>query len=531
MKVTRSHRLWTSAWVLIALVRGADADEVKASQAPAGTQTFNIHEFRVLGNSTLKAPEIERAVYPFLGDSKSLADVEAARKALEELYHQKGYATVFVDIPPQDVVDETVRLRVIEGRLEKSGISGARYFSNRRILAALPEANVGNVPNIPVLQQELAAINGQTRDLAVVPVLKAGAAPGTMDLALKVQDQLPLHGSLEINNQHTAQTTALRTNLGLNYSNLFGERDNIGFQYQDSPQKWGEARVIAGNYTFRPVLGGLQASVSYIHSASDVPAIGTVGVLGKGQIISTRFTYPLQTTQSFSDLLTLGLDYKHFRDTINVDSSTSLQTPVSYVNGSFAYLANWRHESHQEVLSLAADFGPRGFANNSDTFANKRFQGRANYFYTRADLSLMHNLPLGFKGLLRVGGQYAAEPLISNENYSIAGSDGVRGYLEAEVLADTAIKSTLQLQSPQWGHWGSHKILDATLFADAGRATIVDPLPGEPHNTDLSSWGGGIDWMPEARITGNLLVVEALSRGIQTKAHEWRVLFTVRGWF
>ena len=37
---------------------------------------------------------------------------------------------------------------------------------------------------------------------------------------------------------------------------------------------------------------------------------------------------------------------------------------------------------------------------------------------------------------LRAAGQAAAEPLITNEDFSIAGIDGVRGYLESEVLGD-----------------------------------------------------------------------------------------------
>src|SRR5262249_29509293 len=159
------------------------------------------HEFIVLGNTVLPVRDIESAVYPFLGDDKTLTDVEGARAALENLYHARGYTTVFVDIPPQNIIDQTVRLHVTEGRAGRSTISGARYFSEGQILAALPDVRPGTVPNIPALQQELTALNTQTSDRAVIPVLRAGAQPGTMDVALTVQDQLPLHGSLELNNQ------------------------------------------------------------------------------------------------------------------------------------------------------------------------------------------------------------------------------------------------------------------------------------------------------------------------------------------
>ena len=72
-----------------------------------------------------------------------------------------------------------------------------RYFSNRWIRESLPELQAGNVPRLPELQAELAALNARTPDLAVTPVLKAGRTPGTVDINLKVVDTLPLHESLD----------------------------------------------------------------------------------------------------------------------------------------------------------------------------------------------------------------------------------------------------------------------------------------------------------------------------------------------
>ena len=69
-------------------------------------------------------------LYPLLGPDKSLPDVESARAALETLYHDRGYGTVFVDIPPQKVDQGIVRLRVTEGRVERETINGHTTFLN-----------------------------------------------------------------------------------------------------------------------------------------------------------------------------------------------------------------------------------------------------------------------------------------------------------------------------------------------------------------------------------------------------------------
>src|SRR5262249_19215293 len=134
---------------LLVLLGGANTYGAAAEQSPvaAPSARFDVHEYRVLGNSVLSNRDIETALYPLLGDHKTIDDVQAARGALEKVYPDRGFATVFVDIPEQEVADKIVRLHVTEGRLHAVTISGARYFSDRKIVAALPAATVGKVPN------------------------------------------------------------------------------------------------------------------------------------------------------------------------------------------------------------------------------------------------------------------------------------------------------------------------------------------------------------------------------------------------
>src|SRR5580692_8900935 len=127
-----------------------------ADAAPAAAdQRFDVHEYRVLGNTVLTARQIEGVLYPLLGDGKSMTDVEAARTALENAYHSLGYATVFVDVPPQEVTESIVRLRVTEGRIHERTIHGARYFSEGHILEQLPATQPGTVPKMSDLQQQV----------------------------------------------------------------------------------------------------------------------------------------------------------------------------------------------------------------------------------------------------------------------------------------------------------------------------------------------------------------------------------------
>lgn len=515
----------------VAQAQTATSGQTAASaQAAAPQAHFDVFEYRVLGNTVLSNRDIETVLYPLLGDQKTLADVEVARSTLEKLFHDRGFGTVFVDIPEQDVSDKIVRLKVTEGRLHEVHIAGARYFSERKILAAVPAATVGTVPNLPALQQQLSTVNFQTADRAVVPVLKAGPVPGTVDLALNVDDHLPLHGSLELNNQNTPETKPLRAIAALSYSNLFAQLDSVSVQYQVAPQNTGEVNVVAANYAWRPLESGLRPSVSFVNSNSNVETVGTLGVIGKGQIYSARFSYPITDAPGMPQALTVGADYKHFRETIGLQSSPALVTPISYVNLSVAYAGNWVGDPVQGAVAAAANFGPRGAPNDTDSFANKRFKGYPNYFYVKLDGSLNFHLPKAFLFSVRADGQFAVEPLITNENYSIAGADGVRGYLEAESLSDSGLKGSVQLQSPPFT-WQKTTLGDVFVFYDAGRAMVIDPLQGEPGETTLRSWGAGMHLLPGKWINGSLTWADPLASGPITRHGDSRVLFVVRGMF
>jgi hemolysin activation/secretion protein len=489
---------------------------------------FDVREYRVLGNTVLPEHDIEAALHPLLGEHKNLADVETARAALEKTYHDRGFGTVFVDIPEQDVSDHIVRLKVTESRLHEVHVLGARHYSERRILAALPAATVGAVPDLVALHEQLTKLNQRSADLSVLPVLSAGAEPGTVDLSLKVDDHLPFHGSVQFDNQYTPNTEPLRATVALSYGNLFQEFDSLSAEYQVAPQKISEVNVIAANYAWATFSNGLRPSLSFIDSNSNVPAAGTDGVLGIGQIYGSRLAYFLNGSQTQS--ITLGADYKHFRETIGPSGGQPQETPISYVNLSLSYSGSWASDRQQLSVLSASNFGPRDPPNSAAGATGRQSQGESSYFYQRLEASVSEHLPGDFQVILRGAGQFTVDPLVTNEDFSISGADGVRGYLEAEALADKGLKGSVQLQTPA-AKLKSLQLGDGFIFYDAGRASIVDPLAGEPALTELSSWGIGLHLLPGYWINGSFTWADPLRSTPYTRRGDSRILFLLRGTF
>lgn len=499
---------------------------------PGGTEEhFDILEYRVLGNSVLPIRAVEGAVYPFLGPNRDIDSVKGAQSALEKAYKDAGYGTVFVDIPEQQVGDDgVVRLRVTEGRLDGVRVKGARYFSGRRIMAALPALQVGRTPSLPLLQQQLAALNAQSAELSVTPILKAGPEPGTVDVDLAVRDVLPFHASVEADNQYTADTTPNRLAFSMSYDNLWQLNHSLSLQYQVAPADPQEAQVESATYLLRTQASPAVWSFSYVHTDSNVAALGTLGVLGKGSIYGVRWIEPIVNTTASSDTITLGVDYKDFGEDVKLASSPGLDTPIQYLNWTAAYTGAWRGTSRTVSLTTSASFGTRSLLNDPTQFEARRYGAPADYFYVRSSASLLQTLPFGTGLLLRLGGQWSETPLIDDEQFAIGGADTVRGYLVAEALGDDAATGSLELHSPVFGMQGSRWLQSLYVFGfgDLGGVGLQEPLPSQERWVHLASTGLGLRLDALSGLEGTFDYALPLVTGPYTHRGDGRVDFSVR---
>src|SRR4029077_11523935 len=206
-----------------------------------------IKEYRVRGVHKLRQIEVEDAVYPFLGSGRGPEDIEQARAALEKAYQAKGYQTVSVSVPPQRGAHGIIVLQVMESPIGRLRVHGSRYFSLEKIKEASPSLAEGGVPNFNAVTHDVVALN-QLPDRRITPSLKAGVVPGTVDVDLNVQDTFPLHGSVELNNRYSADTSPLRLNASASYNNLWQLGHSLGGSVQISPEDLDQVKVFSGYY-------------------------------------------------------------------------------------------------------------------------------------------------------------------------------------------------------------------------------------------------------------------------------------------
>lgn len=487
---------------------------------------FDILEYRVEGNTVLPVGKVEEAVYPHLGEGKSVDDAEKARAALEKAFHDAGYLTVFVNIPEQKVDAGVVRLEVQEGQVEKLRVVGSRYYALGAIKERVPEFAEGNVPYFPKVQKQLASING-TPDRQVAPVLRPGKTPGKVEVDLKVQDKLPFHGGIELNNRYSANTTHTRLNGSMRYDNLWQRDHSLGISFQVTPENTDETKVFSATYLIPT--GGDYWALYGVHSKSNVSAVGDVNVIGNGNIYGLRYIHPLPALEGYSHSLTLGVDYKDFQETTALLGADSFNTPIAYTPFFAGYDATLQGDGYQSQINLGFTFSIRGLGNKVQEFADKRFLAKPDFAYVRGELKHTQQLYKGWNLFANLSGQYANQPLISSEQFAVGGLDSVRGYLESNSLGDHGANATFELRTPSLAKYLSDQIgsLHGVAFYDAAYVRIRDPLPAQIETYNLASVGFGFQLKGWRGMSGALDFARALRTAGQVDAGDFRMHFRV----
>ncbi|HKS35045.1 MAG TPA: POTRA domain-containing protein, partial [Enterobacteriaceae bacterium] len=141
--------IYLACSVLLALGIGSFPCAVAAAETadPGASVRVNIREYIVRGNSVLDAETIELAVYPWLGPERKMSDIEGARDALQKIYSDRGYESVYVDLPEQNVVSGVVILQVSETRVGRLRVTGAEHRSPMEIRDRVPALKEGEVPD------------------------------------------------------------------------------------------------------------------------------------------------------------------------------------------------------------------------------------------------------------------------------------------------------------------------------------------------------------------------------------------------
>lgn len=491
--------------VLLSSLHGLLAAQPVQPQPPPerGGLQFDILEFVVLGDTLLGAPAIERAVYPFMGPGRTVADAEGARKALLKAYQDAGYLSVDVVLPEQAVgtAGGEVLLQVVQAPVDQLRVTGARFTLPSDIKSALPSLAPGQTPNFNDVQAELGALTRSTASLEITPLLAAGDRAGTLDIELKVQEDLPIGSALELNNKQAQDTQAGRLEASVSFDNLWQRRHVLGLSWIVSTVRRSESDVQLLSYQLPLGGNGDRLSLQLTRSDSSIPAVVGGSSVSRGETWRLRWRDQLPAVEGVSHGLTWGVTWRDLQDTsVAADGLMTRPPALRYSSFQLAYDLSLSDVAGARFSTLQAEFsaGLSGlnrrtvdcFGTPRDQFVCKRADARPGFQLFTLGLSHRERLA-GWTASARLQGQLADAPLMSSEQAVYGGQDSARGYYEGEQAGDLGAALRLELAAPAWAATEGLQV-SAWLFHDQAWVRRLYNIAEERADARLASAGVGL---------------------------------------
>jgi hemolysin activation/secretion protein len=456
---------------------------------------FELTKIIVTGNQQISSDVISSITNKHLNKQVSLNDIREIAREVKNYYRSKGYVAAYVYVPPQTIANGVVEITVIEGQIGSIFVEGNKWFSSKVIKRAI-DVTADNVLFYNQLRKGLNYIN-RKKDIKVKSVLKPGEREKTTDLYLQVEDDLPLHFGVDVNNLGTPNTGKTRWGLSGGYHNLFGQMDELNGRVQ-----LGKGSVSVGSdYSYRIHETGTLLKLSYSHSDIDVGGpFEALGVEGRATTYGFDILQPFYSSDHVDLNFNTGFDWKSIENEIlgRKVGRDELRILNLGINSEF------RDKWGKTFFPNSLHFGFSSFlgANDKIDFNGSRVGTGGQFMIYRNSLIRYHRLPKGMTFMFRGQSQLTNDRLPSSEQLRLGGAFSVRGYAEGEFLADSGFYVTNELLIPSYFFPEDWKLpyaqknlreqIQGTVFFDVGHGRNRKSLVGESQHRTLAGAGLGV---------------------------------------
>lgn len=474
-----------------------------ADTAPNTPEKITVTQFKVTGNTVFTQADFDAVTAPFRDRPISLTELFQARSAITQLYVDKGYITSGAFIPPQQLKDGAVEIRIVEGRLEAINVSGTQRLNPGYI-----RSRVGLGTQTPLNRNRLLE---SLRLLQLDPLIKnlsaelsAGTRPGESLLDLKVTEARSFDAKVTLDNSRSPSVGTDRRRINLSEGNLTGLGDAISVGYTNTNGSNGV------DFSYTLPLSPHNTTLAFNAGTSSSTVLekpfDVLNIQSRSHYYELTLRHPLK--QSLAEEFALGLTGSFRQSGANflddqvpfpaVGADAEGKTRVSALR----FFQEWTKRSEQQVVALRSQvslgIGALGSSISSDGSPDSRFlswRGQGQWVRALAPDTLL---------LVRGDIQFADRPLLGLEQFGLGGQETVRGYRQDALLTDGGLLMSVEGRIPLF-KFGSDKksIVHLTPFLDFGKAWNAGGK-ANPESSTLFSAGLGLRLQLGSQVSARL---------------------------
>jgi len=472
--------------------------------------TFTVRSFAIDGLAATDdpAPLLER-LQRFTGEHVAVAGLDDAAAALESSLHDRG-RLVRVSLPPQDLTDGVVHLRVQPVILHRLESSDPAALDDRRLHRLLPTLVEGESPDLQAVARNIALVNDNPVRHATLTFKQADAAaatPGQVDVVATPEIAAsPWVASLQLNNEGAAAPTHWHLQGVLADANLFDLGHVASFTWTTAPAAVDDLRQYGAFYTLPWYELGATLSAYAFRSTSRTGAAvaGLISVSGSGRFAGLSMKQRLRAAGPWMPAWSLSLDDKRFDN----GSAVAGQAAGGIVRSRPLTLGATLDLDTPQVratLGVQASTNLTGGADNADAaYAAARQDAHADWQVLRLDGKASVRLASGAALVTHASAQFTHDALVTGEQFGLGGPDSIRALEARQFNGDRGWQASAEAWSPEWAAG-----LRVLAFLDAGR--VHEARQGSAPRPGAVAAGLGARWTINSRVSLSTDWAHALS--------------------
>lgn len=459
---------------------------------PADTKPlFKLTTVAVKGASVIPGDMIAETYRSYVGKTVSLADLATIAGKISDLYRDAGYHLSRAIVPPQDIKNGRIRVRVIEGKIAEIVLKGdgTEQFGVRPMLEPVASEQVSR---LQTLERQLLLVNDLPGvRIADTALEEIGVATGNFRLIVHLKTW-HVSAALSLDNLGTSAVGPLQAYAATALNSYIKEGDTLGLNLATNPVAPGELRFGRLSYDAPIGVDGVRLGASALYSElrpSDAgqqfnTRIQTEAYELRASIVPVQSRVSalrLSATAGFSDVSqsgSTGTNYPNYNDHIRTIGLTADYKLLDNLGGSNFLTVGLRQgidilgASHVGDALLSRDGGSSSFSLLNFSFV--RYQ----------KLSDVWSLKIS------AAGQWASTALLTSQQFYVGGAAFGRGYDSGEVSGDNGVAGSLELQFNQAPMYDILKAYQLYGFIDRG---LVWNFGNSINNSImLTSFGAGV---------------------------------------
>jgi hemolysin activation/secretion protein len=444
---------------------------------------FTLRAIQVEGASIVGPDFYDPLIQPLLGHPVTLAEVAALADAIQDRYAALGYVLSRAYVPAQELADGTLRIRVIEGHIDRLLVEKTDAAITSRLTAMTADAVAARPARIDLLERAL-LLADDLPGTDINAVLRPGADFGSADLVVNVARQ-PWGGSAGIGNHGSDYAGPWSLYADLYANGLLGQEEQIGLTASGTPDS-SEQRAV--NARYQQPLGGdgwLLTSQGSWSRARPGASLSPFAIRTESWSAGQRVSYPFIRSRTLNLQGEVGW--------------TAQQAKVGILG--FPYTQDdWRTLEGQLTLSWSGWAGTAfqlstGLTQGLDVLGASPNAGKAtsrtgiDKGFTKLEGQATGSVRLadGLAATLSLSGQWTDDVLVAGEEFVLGGSRFGRGYNSGDLAGPRGVAASAELQYRL--PWSGRIVQAATVYAYADWGRVWQSVALD---ADLTSIGGGI---------------------------------------